>query len=62
MVLPRKFQNSGQILRKIKATVQPTEGQQYLVNRNPRNLEFLRIATKPGGYKLDKPGHKFWNK
>jgi len=31
-------------------------------SRNPRNLEFLRIAHKPMGYQLDKPGRAFWNK
>jgi large subunit ribosomal protein L18 len=62
MTLPRKFPNSGAILRKIKKTVQPTEGQKYVVNRNPRNLEFLRIAYKPAGYELEKPGRCFWNK
>lgn len=32
------------------------------VNRNPRNLEKIRIARKPDGYHLDKPGKKFWHK
>ncbi|XP_013184181.1 large ribosomal subunit protein uL18m [Amyelois transitella] len=32
------------------------------VNRNPRNLEKIRIARKPDGYHLDKPGRKFWHK
>ncbi|CAH0713543.1 unnamed protein product, partial [Brenthis ino] len=31
------------------------------VNRNPRNLERMRIARKPDGYHLDKPGRKFWH-
>uniref|UniRef100_A0A1B6DC41 39S ribosomal protein L18, mitochondrial n=1 Tax=Clastoptera arizonana TaxID=38151 RepID=A0A1B6DC41_9HEMI len=31
-------------------------------NRNPRNLERLRISPKPNGYFLDEPGHMFWNK
>ncbi|XP_078039150.1 mitochondrial ribosomal protein L18 isoform X2 [Augochlora pura] len=31
-------------------------------NRNPRNLERLRIARKPIGYVLDKPGHSYWHK
>lgn len=46
----------------IKNTVKPVEGQTYLVNRNPRNLEFLRIAHKPLGYQLDKHGKAAWNK
>ncbi|XP_053617219.1 large ribosomal subunit protein uL18m [Plodia interpunctella] len=32
------------------------------INRNPRNLEKIRIARKPDGYHLDKPGRKFWHK
>nr|XP_033325671.1 39S ribosomal protein L18, mitochondrial [Megalopta genalis] len=31
-------------------------------NRNPRNLERLRIARKPIGYALEKPGHSYWHK
>lgn len=49
-------------MKKIKKTVQAAEGQKFLTNRNPRNLEFLRIANKPEGYALDKPGRCFWNK
>ncbi|XP_049879202.1 39S ribosomal protein L18, mitochondrial [Pectinophora gossypiella] len=32
------------------------------VNRNPRNLERMRIARKPDGYHLDNPGKKYWHK
>ncbi|KAG8239669.1 hypothetical protein J437_LFUL013892 [Ladona fulva] len=31
-------------------------------NRNPRNLEKLRIAYKPKGYHLEKPFRNFWHK
>ncbi|CAF4802959.1 unnamed protein product [Pieris macdunnoughi] len=31
-------------------------------NRNPRNLERMRIGRKPDGYHLEKPGRKFWHK
>lgn len=62
MTLPRRYPVSAQILRKIKKTVAPVEGETYLTNRNPRNLEFLRLAHKPAGYRLDKPGRCFWNK
>lgn len=62
MTLPRRWPKNSQILNKIKKTVAPVEGQTYLTNRNPRNLEFLRIANKPLGYRLDKPGRSFWNK
>ncbi|KAJ2940293.1 hypothetical protein O0L34_g11867 [Tuta absoluta] len=32
------------------------------VNRNPRNLERMRIARKPDGYHLENEGRKFWHK
>lgn len=31
-------------------------------NRNPRNLELLRIARKPAGWHLEKKGREFWHK
>jgi len=31
-------------------------------NRNPRNLERLRIGYKPDGYYVEKPGRNFWHK
>ncbi|KYM88506.1 39S ribosomal protein L18, mitochondrial [Atta colombica] len=33
-----------------------------IVNRNPRNLERLRIARKPQGYHLEKSGCMYWHK
>ncbi|XP_063986099.1 large ribosomal subunit protein uL18m [Diachasmimorpha longicaudata] len=30
-------------------------------NRNPRNLELLRIARKPAGYHLERVSRKFWH-
>ncbi|XP_035448390.2 39S ribosomal protein L18, mitochondrial [Spodoptera frugiperda] len=32
------------------------------INRNPRNLEKIRIARKPDGYHLEAAGRKFWHK
>ncbi|XP_004533791.1 39S ribosomal protein L18, mitochondrial [Ceratitis capitata] len=52
---------SSRVLRKIKEINQPS-GEQVLFNRNPRNLERLRIAHKPTGYFLEKPGRSFWHK
>ncbi|KAL4713636.1 hypothetical protein ACJJTC_002983 [Scirpophaga incertulas] len=40
------------------STAAPVE----FVNRNPRNLERMRIARKPDGYHLDNPGRKYWHK
>ena len=31
-------------------------------NRNPRNLELLRIARKPVGWTLEKPGREYWHR
>ncbi|KAJ8916625.1 hypothetical protein NQ315_000270 [Exocentrus adspersus] len=31
-------------------------------NRNPRNLEKLRIGYKPDGYHVDNPGKRYWHK
>lgn len=33
-----------------------------LTNRNPRNLEKLRIGYKPDGFHVERPGRKFWHK
>lgn len=62
MVLPRKFPVNSQILKKIQSTIAPKAGETYLINRNPRNLEHMRIAHKPNGYELDTPGRCFWHK
>ena len=31
-------------------------------NRNPRNLEKIRIGYKPDGYHLEVEGRRFWHK
>ncbi|EZA49632.1 hypothetical protein DMN91_006103 [Ooceraea biroi] len=33
-----------------------------IINRNPRNLERLRIGRKPAGYGLNVPEHAYWHK
>lgn len=33
-----------------------------LVNRNPRNLERMRIGYKPDGFHVEKPGKNYWHK
>lgn len=42
--------------------VKPEEGATYLTNRNPRNLELMKIAYKPSGYPLEEHGRCYWNK
>ncbi|CAL8096643.1 unnamed protein product [Orchesella dallaii] len=34
----------------------------FVINRNPRNLEKLRIGDKPDGWRFEKEDRKFWNK
>ncbi|XP_034651737.1 39S ribosomal protein L18, mitochondrial [Drosophila subobscura] len=52
---------SARVLHKIKALTTPQSSEQFVVNRNPRNLERLRIAYKPSGYHLEKPGRSYWH-
>ncbi|XP_072934223.1 large ribosomal subunit protein uL18m [Epargyreus clarus] len=56
MLLLKGLRISSNLVR--FSSTAPTE----FVNRNPRNLERLRIARKPDGYHLDNPGRKFWHK
>lgn len=53
---------SARVFHKIKELTVPQDGQTYMINRNPRNLERLHIAYKPSGYHLEKPGRSFWYK
>ncbi|KAL9915036.1 39S ribosomal protein L18, mitochondrial [Glossina fuscipes] len=50
------------VLRKVKQLIAPKEDAIYMINRNPRNLERLRIGYKPDGFHLEKPGRSFWHK
>jgi len=53
---------SARVKHKIKELSLPQANETSMVNRNPRNLEKLRIAYKPSGYHLEKPGRSFWHK
>lgn len=52
----------ARILAKVKELTKVENGVKYMINRNPRNLERLRIAYKPVGYHLERPGRSFWHK
>ncbi|XP_020805938.1 39S ribosomal protein L18, mitochondrial [Drosophila serrata] len=52
---------SARVLHKIKELTTPETSAKFVFNRNPRNLERLRIAYKPGGYHLEKPGRSYWH-
>lgn len=53
---------SAHVLRKLKQLSVPDPDAIYMNNRNPRNLEKLRIGYKPDGYHLEKPGRSYWHK
>ncbi|XP_011876794.1 PREDICTED: 39S ribosomal protein L18, mitochondrial [Vollenhovia emeryi] len=48
--------------RGLHGNAESVEACTEIVNRNPRNLERLRIARKPMGYYLNKSGHTYWHK
>lgn len=48
--------------RKLHSNADMVETCTQIVNRNPRNLERLRIARKPTGYHLEEPGRSYWHK
>ncbi|KAL7735051.1 hypothetical protein ACLKA6_016962 [Drosophila palustris] len=52
---------SARVLHKIKELTKPASDVSTAINRNPRNLERLRIAYKPSGYHLEKPGRSYWH-
>lgn len=52
---------SARVLHKIKELTTPATDGNFVTNRNPRNLERLRIAYKPTGYHLEKPGRSYWH-
>lgn len=52
---------SANVARKLTQILQPKDNVSF-INRNPRNLEKLRIALKPSGYHLEKPGREFWHR
>lgn len=54
--------SSKRIFHKIQELNKCDLSARYIVNRNPRNLERLRIAYKNDGYHLEKPGRSFWHK
>ncbi|KAJ8954199.1 hypothetical protein NQ318_005794 [Aromia moschata] len=49
--------------RRMSTNLQNSEISPMFTNRNPRNLEKLRIGYKPDGYHVDRPGkNTFWHK
>lgn len=54
--------STARVFHKLKELNKVIDGAAYLTNRNPRNLEKMRIAYKPSGYQLEQPGRNFWHK
>lgn len=54
--------SSKRIFHKIQELHKCAEGARFIVNRNPRNLERLRVAYRNDGYHLEKPGRSYWHK
>lgn len=52
-----KLKNIKELLEQCNA---PDPNAVYMTNRNPRNLEMMRIAYRPTGYHLEEPGNCFW--
>lgn len=57
-----RFVSNLLIKRQVHRNADVINNCKQIRNRNPRNLERLRIARKPVGYKLEKPGFSFWHK
>ncbi|XP_023014769.2 mitochondrial ribosomal protein L18 [Leptinotarsa decemlineata] len=50
-------------LERLLSTKSPkNEISPIFTNRNPRNLEKLRIGYKPDGYHVEAPGKRYWHK
>lgn len=57
-----KWSTSRAVHRLLVDCAKPAENGTYFHNRNPRNLEMMKIAHRPDGYWLDSPGRCFWHK
>lgn len=58
-----KFQNNFQLVRHTSTSLPKNEFiPSNFVNRNPRNLEKMRIGYKPDGYHVDNPGKCYWHR
>lgn len=62
MVKKLKYFTSKYVQKLLVNLAKPEEGATYLTNRNPRNLELMKIAYKPSGYHLEEAGRCYWNK
>lgn len=56
------FKMNYQYLRQFTTKLQKNKVGLNFVNRNPRNLEKMRIGYKPDGYHVDNPGKCYWHR
>ncbi|XP_052862310.1 39S ribosomal protein L18, mitochondrial [Anopheles cruzii] len=54
--------SSKRVFHKVQQLSRALDGSSFMTNRNPRNLERLRIARKIDGYHLEKPVRSFWHR
>lgn len=58
----QRFPNAKSVLTKLATIYEKDSNQTFLYNRNPKNLEKLKIAYNHDGFHLEKPGKTFYNK
>ncbi len=60
---PRTWRNGGDPLRDPEGPTSDNDRvATHLRNRNPMNLERMRIARKPSGFPLERRDREFWNR
>lgn len=58
----KKLVTSAKLYKMLKDCAKPAENVTTVHNRNPRNLEMMKIAYRPTGFYLDAPGRCFWHR
>lgn len=58
----KKLLKSSTVRSLLADCAKPVDNVTYMQNRNPRNLEMMRIGYRPDGYHLEMPGKSFWHK
>lgn len=61
-MVKKKLVTSSKVIKILSDCAKPKENVVHMENRNPRNLEMMKIAYRPNGYHLEAPGRRFWHK
>lgn len=61
-MVKKKMMTSQRVKTALMETIRPKANTVYVENRNPRNLEMMKIAYRPSGYHLEAPGRCFWHR